>query len=47
VSGGMIPKVEACLLARSAGARAVILDGRQPQAALRWLSGCQLGTLFC
>ncbi|MBI2911338.1 MAG: acetylglutamate kinase [Chloroflexi bacterium] len=47
VYGGMIPKVEACLLARSAGARAAILDGRQPQAALRWLSGCQLGTLFC
>jgi len=46
VSGGMIPKVEACLLARSAGARAAILDGHQPQAILGWLSGAQPGTVF-
>lgn len=46
VSGGMIPKVEACLQARSGGARAAILDGRHPQAMLGWLSGEQLGTVF-
>lgn len=35
IAGGMIPKVEACLEALSAGAgRAVILDGRNPYALL-------------
>ena len=35
ISGGMIPKVETCLAALEAGARAaVILDGRVPHACL-------------
>ncbi len=36
IAGGMVPKVEACFEALSAGAgRAVILDGRDPYALLR------------
>jgi len=38
VSGGMIPKVEACLRAATGGTRTAIIDGRQPhalQAALK------------
>ena len=40
ISGGMIPKVEACLEALDAGAaRAVILDGRDPHALLAEFAG--------
>lgn len=40
ISGGMIPKVETCLLAVAAGAgSAVILDGRVPHLLLQDLSG--------
>jgi acetylglutamate kinase len=34
VSGGMIPKVEACLRACKGGTRTAIIDGRQPHALL-------------
>jgi acetylglutamate kinase len=47
ISGGMIPKVEACLDALDAGAeRAVILDGRDPHSLLHWLLGESVGTEF-
>jgi acetylglutamate kinase len=45
VSGGMIPKVEACLEAAAAGARSLIVDGRQPGALLAALSERPVGTL--
>jgi len=34
VSGGMIPKVEACLRVSESGTRTAIIDGRQPHALL-------------
>jgi acetylglutamate kinase len=34
VSGGMIPKVEACLRACEGGTRTAVIDGRQPHALL-------------
>ena len=34
VSGGMIPKVEACLRACEGDTRTAIIDGRQPHALL-------------
>ncbi|MBV1833198.1 acetylglutamate kinase [Novacetimonas pomaceti] len=48
ISGGMIPKVETCLAAVKAGARAaVILDGRVPHACLLELfTEAGLGTLI-
>ncbi|HZP25969.1 MAG TPA: acetylglutamate kinase [Dehalococcoidia bacterium] len=45
VSGGMIPKVEACLAAAAAGARSLIVDGREPGALLAALSEQPAGTL--
>jgi acetylglutamate kinase len=44
VSGGMIPKVEACLRAARAGAASVIVDGREPHALLAALNGAVTGT---
>lgn len=45
ISGGMIPKVEACFDALHAGAgRAVILDGRRPHALMEWALGEPAGT---
>lgn len=46
ISGGMIPKLEACLSALRAGCRhALILDGRAPSALRRFLLGGEpLGT---
>lgn len=45
IAGGMIPKVEACFDALSAGAKqAAILDGRRPHALLEWLLGEPAGT---
>ena len=44
VGGGMIPKVEACLRAGETGARALIVDGRQPGALLAAVRGEPLGT---
>lgn len=45
VSGGMIPKVEACLAAAASGARSVIVDGREPGALLSALSERPIGTV--
>ena len=45
VRGGMVPKVEACFDALDAGAsRAVILDGRDPDALIADALGRQAGT---
>jgi acetylglutamate kinase len=44
VGGGMIPKVEACLRAASAGAEALIVDGREPHALLSAVRGTEVGT---
>lgn len=44
VSGGMIPKVEACLHAARAGAASIIVDGREPHALLAALNGAETGT---
>ena len=46
ISGGMLPKVEACLRARAGGARAQILDARAPGALLAALDGAPLGTMI-
>jgi len=46
VSGGMIPKVEACLRAAAGGTRTAIIDGRQPHALLAALDRGELaGTI--
>ncbi|MCR5813310.1 MAG: acetylglutamate kinase [Desulfovibrio sp.] len=47
ITGGMIPKVEACLFALAQGAgKALILDGRSPSSLLRFLKNNEpLGTL--
>jgi acetylglutamate kinase len=44
VSGGMIPKIRACLRALSHGAVARIIDGRKPHALLREIEGSGVGT---
>ncbi len=44
VSGGMIPKIRACLRALSHGSEACIIDGRKPQALLREIEGGGVGT---
>lgn len=46
IGGGMIPKVEACLRAVSAGAEALIIDGRVPHALLDAVRGAKMGTTF-
>jgi acetylglutamate kinase len=47
VSGGMIPKVEACLRAATGGTRTAIIDGRQPHALLAALERDELaGTVI-
>ena len=46
IEGGMIPKVEACLLAARAGSRAVILSAGEPDGVERVLDGEGLGTVF-
>ncbi len=43
-SGGMIPKLEACLTARRAGAEAWIVDGRVEHILLSALSAAPVGT---
>lgn len=45
IGGGMIPKVEACLQAASAGCRSVVVDGRQEHALLAVVNGEALGTV--
>ena len=42
ISGGMIPKVEACLRATTGGTRTAIIDGRQPHALLATLERGEL-----
>jgi acetylglutamate kinase len=44
ISGGMIPKVNACLRALKAGAVARIIDGRKPHALLGEIEGAERGT---
>lgn len=46
VSGGMIPKIEACLRALQAGTVARIIDGRIPHALLAEFEEPQGGTTF-
>jgi len=43
-SGGMVPKVKACLKALSGGAAACIIDGKQPHILLKEISGGAAGT---
>ena len=43
-SGGMIPKLEACLTALSQVTKTSIVDGRKPRALTEYLSGVELGT---
>ncbi len=45
IAGGMIPKVEACLRANSAGVLASIIDGREPHNLLAIAKGDGIGTL--
>ena len=44
VSGGMIPKIDACLRALSNGSISQIIDGRDPGALRRCLAGETFGT---
>lgn len=44
ISGGMIPKLNACLTALNAGAIARIIDGRQPHALMKEFEGHGGGT---
>ncbi len=46
VSGGMIPKVRACLRAVSVMGSACIIDGRKPHALIRELEGASSGTVI-
>ena len=44
ISGGMIPKIEACVRALRAGSASHIIDGRSPGALRQSLDGESLGT---
>ncbi len=44
VKGGMIPKLEACIEARTAGAKASIVNGTRPGALIACLDGSAAGT---
>lgn len=46
ISGGMIPKVEACLRALSAVSTAQIIDGRKQHALMAVLEGKSMGTMI-
>lgn len=46
IEGGMLPKVEACLVASAAGCRAAIVATRGVDAVERLLAGEQVGTVF-
>ena len=46
IEGGMLPKVEACLMASNSGCRAAIVAARTSDAVERLLSGEQVGTVF-
>ena len=43
-SGGMIPKIKACLRALASASATCIIDGRQPHALLREIEGHNSGT---
>lgn len=44
ISGGMIPKIEACVRALKSGSESHIIDGREPGALRQSLNGATLGT---
>jgi acetylglutamate kinase len=46
IEGGMVPKVEACLIASLAGCRSAIVAARGADAIERLLGGEQVGTVF-
>lgn len=46
IEGGMLPKVEACLVAAGAGCRAAIVAARTGDAVERLLAGDAVGTVF-
>ena len=46
IEGGMLPKVEACLVAAGAGCRAAIVAASGIDAIERLLAGDQIGTVF-
>jgi acetylglutamate kinase len=46
IEGGMLPKVEACLVAAGAGCRAAIVEARAGDAIERLLAGERVGTVF-
>lgn len=46
IEGGMLPKVEACLIASGAGCRAAIVEARAADAVERLLAGGRVGTVF-
>jgi acetylglutamate kinase len=45
-SGGMIPKIQACLRALSAAESTCIVDGRQPHALIQTIEGRFSGTII-
>lgn len=45
-SGGMIPKIKACLRALSSTSIACVIDGRQPHALIREIEGRGSGTII-
>lgn len=46
INGGMLPKVEACLLAIASGCQAAILPATEADAVERVLGGERIGTIF-
>ena len=46
IEGGMLPKVEACLVAAAAGCRSAIVAARGADAIEKLLSGERVGTVF-
>ncbi len=46
IEGGMIPKVEACLIAAASGCEAAIVSGRDADAIERVIAGERTGTVF-
>ncbi|HYK99117.1 MAG TPA: hypothetical protein VEU77_12070, partial [Candidatus Acidoferrales bacterium] len=46
IEGGMLPKVEACLIASGSGCRAAIVAARSSDAIERLLAGERVGPVF-
>jgi acetylglutamate kinase len=46
IEGGMLPKVEACLVAANAGCRAAIVGAHTADAVERLIAGSKVGTVF-